>query len=54
MTKLKSPMKEALKFREKIYIDLGSHRTLKSCLWGRPEKSLETPDLGTGRVWRKP
>ena len=45
MTKLKSPVKEALKFREKIYIDLGSHWTLKSCLWGRPEKSLGTPDI---------
>ena len=45
MTKLKSPVKEALKFREKIYIDLGSHWTLESCLWGRPEKSLGTPAL---------
>ena len=45
MTKLKNPVKEALKFREKIYIDLRSHWTLKSCLWGRPEKSLGTPGL---------
>ena len=48
MTKLKSPVKEALKFHEKIYIDLGSHWILKSCLWGRPEKSLGTPGLGSG------
>ena len=45
MTKLKSPVKKALKFREKICIDLGSHWTLKSCLWGRPDKSLGTPEL---------
>ena len=52
MTKLKSPVKEALKFRKKIYIDLGSHWTLKSCLWGRPEKSLGTPvvEVKVGRV----
>ena len=42
MTKLKSPVKEALKFRQKGYIDLKSHWTLQSCVWGRPEKSLGT------------
>ena len=31
---------------EKTDIDLGSHCTLQSCLWGRPEKSLGTPGLG--------
>ena len=51
MTKLKSPVKEALKFREKIYIDLGSHCTLKSCLWGRPEKSLGTPGLNDSTTY---
>ena len=56
MIKLKIPVKEVLKFREKIYINLGSHWTLKSCLWGRPEKSLGTPDLDltfAGKKFRK-